>query len=39
MAKENSNNGILAPMTKRRFLSKPNEVGVVAVGFAGGQVC
>ncbi|QSS64815.1 arginase argA [Histoplasma capsulatum] len=37
MAKESSNNGILAPMTKRRFLSKPNEVGVVAVGFAGGQ--
>ncbi|KAG5296743.1 arginase argA [Histoplasma ohiense] len=37
MAKESSNNGILAPMTKRKFLSKPNEVGVVAVGFAGGQ--
>ncbi|OJD15594.1 arginase [Emergomyces pasteurianus Ep9510] len=35
MAKENSNT--LSSTVKRRFLSKPNEVGVVAVGFAGGQ--
>jgi len=28
-----------APSTiKQRFLSKPNELGVVAVGFNGGQV-
>lgn len=28
-----------APSTiPQRFISKPNELGVVAVGFAGGQV-
>ncbi|KLJ09132.1 arginase [Blastomyces silverae] len=37
MAQENCNNVVLPSMIKQRFLSKPNEVGVVAVGFAEGQ--
>ncbi|OJD21686.1 arginase [Blastomyces percursus] len=37
MAQANGTNGVLPSMIKRRFLSKPNEVGVVAVGFAEGQ--
>ncbi|EEQ83963.1 arginase [Blastomyces dermatitidis ER-3] len=37
MAQVNGSNGVLPSMIKKRFLSKPNEVGVVAVGFAQGQ--
>ncbi|EEH44348.1 arginase [Paracoccidioides brasiliensis Pb18] len=37
MTQENTNNVISPSTIKHRFLSKPKEVGVVAVGFSGGQ--
>ncbi|EEH39780.2 arginase [Paracoccidioides lutzii Pb01] len=37
MTQENTNNVISPSMIKHKFLSKPKEVGVVAVGFSGGQ--
>lgn len=37
-----SNNHIInmdAPTLRPKFLPKPDELGLVAVGFSGGQVC
>lgn len=31
--------GLNTSMIKARFLSNPEDLGVVAVGFSGGQVC
>jgi len=34
----NGSRGDYTSMVKSKFLDKPDEIGVVAVGFSGGQV-